>query len=284
MANSPFASLQATFGNAINIVNTVKSAVDTVSAFADNPLGFMKGIRTGGSLPTDGMPVFKTNTPAVSVSPTGDDWRVSLSIPPVMGDMPKVLLAPLAHTGNKLVFPFTPSIIFSHTANYNALAPTHSNYPFFSYQNSSVDAITIAGDFFVEGNQDAAYWLAVVTYLRTVTKMFYGNGAHLGNPPPVVKLNGYGQYVFNNVPCVVTSFNIDLPQDVDYIKTTLSVDSTQTQFSDFEEPTIESGPSSWVPSQSLISVTVQPIYSRAKQAEFNLNDFVSGDLIKGGMI
>ena len=284
MANNPFASLQKTFGSAINIVNTVKKTVDTVQAFADNPLGFMKGIRSL-NLPTDAMPTFKSRTGATVKTPRGEnDWRVRLSIPPIMQGMPKDLLNPLVRTNNSMVFPFTPSIIFSHSASYNALQPTHSNYPFYNYQSSAVAAITIAGDFFVENGEDAKYWIAAVTYLRTVTKMFYGNGANVGNPPPIIKLNGYGEFVFNDVPCVVTSFNIDLPQDVDYIKATMSA-GTQQFADDFaSEPSGESGPATWVPSQSLISVTVQPIYSRATQSEFNLNDFVSGDLITRGII
>tara|TARA_B110000240_G_scaffold197418_1_gene252581 strand:+ start:3112 stop:3954 length:843 start_codon:yes stop_codon:yes gene_type:complete len=279
--SNPFASLQKTFGSAINIANTVKKSIDTVSAFADNPLGFMKGIRSL-NLPTDAMPTFKSRTGATVKTPRGEnDWRVSLSIPPIMQGMTSDLLAPLGRTNNRMIFPFTPSIIFSHSASYNALQPTHSNYPFYNYQSSAVDAITIAGDFFVENNIDAQYWISAVTYLRTVTKMFYGNGANVGNPPPIIKLNGYGEFVFNEVPCVVTSFNIDLPQDVDYIKAVM--DSTESS-DPFGDPTTISGPATWVPSQSLISVTVQPIYSRATQSEFNLNDFVSGDLITRGII
>ena len=280
---NPFTSLQETFGSAINVVSTLKRTVDTVSAFADNPLGFMKNIRSANLQP-DAMPTFKSNTSAIVKSPRGEnDWRVSLSVPPIMKGMPKTLLQPLVNTNNRMVFPFTPSIIFSHSASYNALQPTHTNYPFFNYQSSAVDAITIAGDFFVENAEDAEYWVAAVTYLRTVTKMFYGTGANLGNPPPIIKLNGYGEFVFNNVPCVVTAFNIDLPQDVDYIKTTMG--GSTTPGNHHTDPVTTEGADTWVPAQSLISVTVQPIYSRARQAEFNLNDFVSGKLITGkGMI
>ena len=286
MSNNPFASLQRTFGNAVNIATNLKKTVDTVREFADNPLGFMKGIRSI-NLPADAMPTFKRSTTAVVNSPRGDnDWRVSLSVPPIMQEMDSTMLGPLYRTGKKFIFPFTPSIIFSHSASYNALQPIHTNYPFYNYQSSAVDAITIAGDFFVETSQDAEYWVSGLTYLRTVTKMFYGSGANVGNPPPIVKLNGYGDYVFNNVPCVITAFNIDLPQDVDYLKTafgsTQSISQTQQEQAD--NVTTQSGPGTWVPAQSLISVTVQPVYSRSTQAEFNLNNFVNGDLITKGMI
>jgi len=282
MANDPISSIIRQAGDVVRHTATkVNNAINDIKDNLDNPTGFMKGVRSV-NLPTDAMPVFKSHTGATVKTPKGDnDWRVSLSIPPIMQNMPMDLLGPLAKTDGKMVFPFTPSIIFSHSASYNAMQPTHTNYPFFNYQSSAVDAITIAGDFFAENAEDARYWVAAVTYLRTVTKMFYGNSENAGNPPPIVKLNGYGEFVFNDVPCVVTAFNIDLPQDVDYIKTS---DVTTTPGNHHNDPTSVSGPGTWVPAQSLISVTVQPIYSRAKQAEFNLNNFVSGDLITKGMI
>jgi hypothetical protein len=47
--------------------------------------------------------------------------------------------------------------------------------------------------------------------------MFAGLDPKAGNPPPVVKLNGYGNYMFKNVPVVVTSFSTTLASDCDYI-------------------------------------------------------------------
>ena len=223
------------------------------------------------NLPADGVPKSKTTTQAKIVDAKGDnDWRVSISIPPVIKELGSNLLEPLFNSGDRMIFPFTPSVIFSHSASYSSMQPVHSNYPFYNYQNSSVDAITVSGDFFIETNEDAEYWVAAVTFLRTLTKMFYGeNGVNTGNPPPIVKFNGYGEYVFKNVPCVVTSFNVDLPQDVDYMKTNIAG----------EAGTGQSEPGTWVPTQSLMAVTLQPIYSRTHVEQFSLQNFVNGDLI-----
>jgi hypothetical protein len=255
-----------------SITSELREKARSIVPFANgSSRGFMSSVR-GRNLPADGMPNFRTSTEAVIADTRKDnDWRVSLSIPPVITKLENTdILNPLKVTGNRMIFPFTPSVIFSHSASYSAQNPVHSNYPFYSYGNSSVDAITISGDFFTETNEDAEYWVAAVTFLRTMTKMFYGDGANSGNPPPICKLNGYGEYVFKNVPCVITSFNIDMPQDVDYFKTT--VRSTG-------EPSNESAAGTWVPAQSLIAVTVQPVYSRTHVEQFNLNDFVSGKLI-----
>lgn len=223
------------------------------------------------NLPPNAVPKAKTSTEAKIVDRGGDnDWRVNITVPPVIKELNSSLLTPLYNSGDRMIFPFTPSVIFSHSASYSSMQPIHTNYPFYNYQNSSVDAITVSGDFFIETNEDAEYWVAAVTFLRTLTKMFYGdNGTNTGNPPPIVKFNGYGEYVFKNVPCVVTSFNVDLPQDVDYMKTNISS----------EVGTNESGPGTWVPTQSLMAVTLQPIYSRTHVEQFSLSDFVSGELI-----
>ena len=59
---------------------------------------------------------------------------------------------------------------------------------------------------------------AVIHFFRSATKMFYGQDALRGAPPPLVFLSGLGQYQFNEHPCVVQSFQYNLPKDVDYIR------------------------------------------------------------------
>jgi hypothetical protein len=267
--SNPFQSVQNFIGQANTAFSKVKNAVNTVQGLASgniNALGFMKSVR-GANLPAGAMPTFKTRTDArISTTRGENDWRVKLSVPPQYTNASNSLLSPLfEQTEGSMVFPFTPSILMSHTASYNAMQPIHTNYPFQNYQHSSVDAITIAGDFFVETAEDAEYWIATVHYLRSVTKMFYGAGAERGSPPPVVRLNGYGDYVFNNVPVTVQSFQVELPTDVNYIKTGLTGNA--------------SGDVGWVPTQSNITVTVMPTYSRGQVSKFNMNDFVSGKYV-----
>ena len=47
--------------------------------------------------------------------------------------------------------------------------------------------------------------------------MFAGSDPKAGNPPPIVFLNGYGNYIFKNVPVVVKSFSTSLDEKSDYI-------------------------------------------------------------------
>ena len=48
--------------------------------------------------------------------------------------------------------------------------------------------------------------------------MFYGNDAQRGSPPPLLYLSGLGEYQFNESPCVISEFNYNLPNDVNYIR------------------------------------------------------------------
>jgi len=190
------------------------------------------------------------------------DWRVRLSLPPTGTFKSSNVLNPLLET-NGLVFPYTPSVFVTHSANYNQLQPTHSNYPFHIYSGSQVDQFTITGDFTVENPKEAEYWVAAIHYLRSVTKMAYGESSNKGSPPPVLKLNGYGSFVFNNIPVVVQNFNVTLPNDVDYIPTRMAGEA-------------------YAPTRSEIAVALVPQYSRDKVNKFSLDKFVDGGYIGTG--
>ena len=194
-------------------------------------------------------------------SSEGYDWRVRLSLPNIAPYSSSSILEPLRNTDNSMIWPYTPTVIITHTASYNSLSPTHNNYTYPAYQNSSIEQMTITGGFSAEHPEDAKYWVAATHFLRSITKMSYGESDNLGAPPPVVKLYGYGDYVFNGVPVVIESFIMNLPNDVDYIKAFVG----------------DNG--SWVPTYSEISVTVRVAYSRDSVNKFDLNKFVNGDYL-----
>ena len=219
------------------------------------------------------------------------DWRVKLTLPPT-SDLRKELfpetggagqfhrLYPLRDLGG-FFWPLTPSMVIQHSANYNPLAQTHSNYPFQAYQNSQVDQMNIIGEFPVQNQQDAAYWVATVNFLRTVTKMFFGKEETFkGNPPPILFLSGYGEHMFEKVPVIVNTFNVELRAGIDYIST--KQDSPykeklppQEKFKQFDPDNMDQ---TWAPTLSNISVLITPIYSRESVKQFSLQDFAAGRL------
>ena len=216
------------------------------------------------------------------------DWRVRLQVPegPLTEffDFDKnPLLQPLA--GSRGMFwPLTPSMVIQHSANYNAMAQTHSNYPFQAYQNSQVDSMNIIGEFPVQNSEDAKHWVATVNFLRTATKMFFGKdegtGKGLkGNPPPILHLFGYGDHMFHKIPVVLNSFNVELRAGIDYISTRQNPDgySTPRTRERMGLPELEEI-QTWAPTLSNISVLITPIYSRDSVKNFSMNKFVRGEL------
>jgi len=154
--------------------------------------------------------------------PSNGDWRLRLRLAPgsnyLYNSEDPGILAPLK-TSDGVIFPYTPSIQTSYNADYEVTDLTHSNYRGQFYKSSNVGDISITGIFTAQDTAEAEYMLAVIHFFRSVTKMFYGQDAQRGAPPPLVYLIGLGQFQFNNHPCVVKSFSYNLPTDVDYIRT-----------------------------------------------------------------
>lgn len=202
-----------------------------------------------------------------SERPENKDWRVTISHDMIYNEQ---IFSPLGTTGG-MVFPYTPQITMSHTANYDTIPIIHTNYPFYAYKNSQVDDIAISGKFTVADQNEAVYWLAMMHFLRTVTKMYFGQGPNLGNPPPICTLNGYGDFVYNNVSVIVKNFTIQLSDDVDYIAARLTTGSNTQNGSSI----------SYVPVLSTVTVNLAPVYSREKITTFNLTNFARGQLVTG---
>lgn len=150
------------------------------------------------------------------------DWRVRISLAPKAQYLYKVassgdILNPLRYTDG-VIFPYTPNIQINYRANYESYDMVHSNIRGLFYKNSSPAEISVTGIFTAQDTNEANYLLAVIHFFRSCTKMFYGQDANAGTPPPLVYMSGYGDYQFAEHPCVVTNFNYHLPADVDYIR------------------------------------------------------------------
>jgi hypothetical protein len=258
------------------------------------------------------------------LSNNAGDWRVRISLAPgstYLYNAPskgeRGILDPLYNT-NGVIFPYTPQINVGYKAKYSSADLTHSNYTNYFYQSSAVDSVRITGTFTAQDTVEAQYLLAVIHFFRSATKMFYGQDAERGAPPPLLFIKGLGEYQFNNHPCVLTSFEYSLPADVDYIRAgspnnngtdllkrrTLNNLPTNpisgaiirlTQL--FTGQGIQKGglttppaPSSlitnsptYVPTKIEISLGLLPIVTRkGVSQQFSLKQFANGDLVKKG--
>ena len=247
------------------------------------------------------------------------DWRVRLRLAGnsnYLYNAPNPgILQPLEVTDG-VIFPYTPQITTAYQAKYNAYELTHSNYKGYFYQGSSVGDISINATFTAQDTDEANYLLAVIHFFRSVTKMFYGkdDSALRGAPPPLVFLQGLGEYQFNLHPCVVSNFNYTLPADVDYIRA-LSPNNSGTNLIDRRSlqsgvtpfvnpsvsrlrnaglpqggistppapPTLGTNSPTYVPTKMDIQLTLLAIQTRSQVSkQFSLKEFANGDLIKGG--
>ena len=205
------------------------------------------------------------------------DIRVRLSMSPGSGpllykDPSNKLLQPLIDTDG-ILFPYTPTVSVSHTAQYSSPGLAHTNHAQHSYNASSVDTISVDGYFTANTADEARYVFAVLHFLRSAYKMFYGADALRGTPPPVLRLSGYGPHNYNSVPVVLTSFTEIMPADRDMIEVPLA-----------SSP--DSATKTMIPTYLPVTMALLPIYSKNQISNFNLQGFARGDLIgnpgKGG--
>jgi hypothetical protein len=175
------------------------------------------------------------------------------------------ILAPLAAT-NGLMFPYTPNISWSVAPQYSTQQTTHANQDYRAFVNVPAMQIVFSCPFTAQNNDEALYMIGTLHFLRSVTKMHFGtddNGA-LGLPPPVMKINGYGPYVFNNLPVIITAFNMEMNNNIDYVSVT--ADGTLNK----------------IPVMTNISVTCVVQTTPQFQRTFNWDQFANGTLMKSG--
>jgi len=249
------------------------------------------------------------------------DWRVRLQLASASDYLYNApdcgpLLWPLRDTDG-VIFPYTPTIDTAYKANYSTYDLTHSNYRGYFYQNSYIDGINIKATFTAQDTVEANYLLAVIHFFRSVTKMFYGQDAQRGTPPPLVFLSGLGDFQFNRHPCLVSQFNYNLPADVNYIRaqstvvnggnqlaartrqTTLGnpIASTVQRLSSLGQKifpgavtapfapqgSLAAGNPTYVPTKMEINLSLLPVQSRSQVSQqFSVRGFANGNLLKGG--
>ena len=247
------------------------------------------------------------------------DWRVRLRLAPTSDYLYNApdcgpVLYPLRDSDG-VIFPYTPSIDTAYKANYDSYDLTHSNYRGYFYKGSHVDSINLRATFTAQDTTEANYLLAVIHFFRSVTKMFYGQDAQRGSPPPLTYLSGFGDYQFNEHPCVVSQFNYNLPADVNYIRAQSVLSNGNNLLNARKRQTVLGNPlsyalqrlatvgmtkggldvtfapggslgadnSTYVPTKMDIQLTLLPIQSRSQVSkQFSLRGFANGNLIKGG--
>jgi hypothetical protein len=152
------------------------------------------------------------------------DYRARLS--PKPGGIQEVLgsndesniMYPLYSTGG-ILFQYTPNISYSGVADYKELEFTHSNYKYNTFVRSYTQPITVEAIFTSQTVDEAKYTLAVITFLKSATKMYFGRSTPelSGTPPPVLHFSYLGKQFFDRVPVVIESYSTTFENTVSYI-------------------------------------------------------------------
>ncbi|RYF12404.1 MAG: hypothetical protein EOO77_17465 [Oxalobacteraceae bacterium] len=189
------------------------------------------------------------------------------------------ILTPLHRTGG-LLFPYTPSVSVNGETSWSSHDLVHTNYDVLSYQRTASAVIGITGKFTVQNQREGEYALAVLHFLRVAGKMYYGDfdsqqydaknrdttNTLAGLPPPVLRLRGYGTYMFNDLKCVLKSYSYSFEEGADLV-------------------TIKSPTGGTVMIPPMFSITLgiglQQNPSKVRK-QFALNQFRTGALMKNG--
>ena len=140
-----------------------------------------------------------------------------------------------------------------------------SNQDYYSYSNTGAPVLTVTGRFVTQNMVEAKYAMAVIHFMRTITKSHFGKkDPNAGNPPPIMEFSGYGKYMYNKLPVIIRNHNITFKDDVDYIDV---YDSKQNKTK--------------IPLEFELSLdlVVQNTPKRWRE-EFNLDDFRTGKLMR----
>lgn len=172
-------------------------------------------------------------------------------------------LSPLIATGG-LIFPYTPHITVSGSASYATQTPTQSNQDYKIYQNTPSQTFTLSSSLTARSLDEAEYSASVMHFLSTIVKSRFGKSSDAGLPPPVMYLNGYGTFMFNMLPVIVTNYTYDMPDGVDYVNATIGNMTAK------------------VPVLTNFSVTVVVQNTPDKLNTFDIDQFAHGSLIRKG--
>lgn len=189
---------------------------------------------------------------------------------------------------NGVIFPYTPIIQYMPTTEYAKYDPVHTNTDYQTYHRTQAVQLQVSGQFTAQSPKEAVYCLAVIHFLRTVTKMRFGRGDdRRGEPPPLLLFDCYGWYMFNRLPVIITGFSLPYEKDIDYIPVDTRPffgDSSlnNNTFTDFDRhvPSKYNDPNiTWVPANFTISISMYvQIQPKVWRKGFDLEKFRTGEL------
>jgi len=150
-----------------------------------------------------------------------------------------------------------PVLSESRAAAYEAESLLHSPESFSAYTSTEQREFTLESRFFCRNTDDARANNTIINVVRSLVMPDYNKS---GSPPTPIKLYAYGSWHIHGLPCLVTSYSFDFPNDVDYITT-----------EDFSVPVIFN-----------LSITLKEQHSVKQLRQYSLAEFRKGEMVAKG--
>lgn len=184
------------------------------------------------------------------------------------------ILQPLINSGG-LVWQYTPQIFVAAGTNYQQYDLQGMNYPIYAYQNSRPPELPVAADFTANNIDEARYLLAIMHFLKVITKSYSGDAAVsdgiAGTPPPVLLFEYLGEHGFNKVPVIIKDYSIQLDPEVDYVPVHYKMKGADTV--------------TYVPTSCFISINMSVSYTPKKlRKQFDIKGLTTGAAYSDGFI
>ncbi len=170
-------------------------------------------------------------------------------------------------TGDVVTFDAMPEIGESHSAQYDDVQPLQHPGSILKYKSTPSRDWTISVRLISRNVEEASANLRMINIIRSWVMPFYGQGTandrtttkYLGAPPPVLTFKAYGKKMIGPVKVVLTSYQWNWPNDIDYIQTNDPVPVP-------------------VPVIMSISLNLRETYSPREFSGFDLMAYRAGDL------
>jgi len=154
-----------------------------------------------------------------------------------------------------------PTLTESRAARYQPESLLHAPESFHAYEGTDQREFSIDGRFFCRNEAEIETNNTILHVVRSLVMPDYNT---TGAPPTPVKLYAYGRKNIYALPCLVKSYTMNYPNDVDYVV------SSQTQ-GKVTMPVVFS-----------LSLTLTEQHSIAQLRKFNLDDFRAGAMVNSG--
>jgi len=197
------------------------------------------------------------NAPDIGETSTGgrapsEDW-VFLEVPPTPGDTVSSTFF--------IRFRDQPTLAESRQAKYSTETILHGIEGFSAYAGTDQRTFELEGRFFCDNEEEILVNNQILHVVRSLVMPDY-NGT--GAPPTPVRLHAYGRLNIHSLPCLVTQYSMNYPNDVDYVTSNQGTEKVI------------------MPMVFTLSLTLLEQHSVTNLREFNLDKFRRGELVKEG--